>query len=64
MSILKPSWPKPNNIQAFTTLRDTNFFELIDNKKNTVFWIEQEHGINILPANHTNLTPKADGSFE
>ena len=63
MNILKPNWPTPNNIQAFTTLRDTNFFEFIDNKKNTIFWIEQEHGSNILPANHTNLTPKADGSF-
>jgi len=63
MNILNPTWPKPNNIQAFTTLRNANLSEFINTKKNIVFELKQEHGINILPANNLNLTPKADGSF-
>ena len=63
MNVLKPNWPQPNNIQAFTTLRNTNLSDFIDPKKNIVFEIKQEHKINILPANNLNLIPIADGSF-
>lgn len=61
-NIIKPNWPATNNINAFVTLKNCNVLDVIDNKKNTVFWLEQEHGINILPASNLNK-PKADGSF-
>jgi len=63
MNILKPHWPQPKNIQAFTTLKECKIEDL--NLPTNKFLITQEHGINILPAtNYTsNLPVTADGSY-
>lgn len=66
MNTLNFNWPKPKNINALTTLKscDINNLDLLNNKKYTVFFInQQEHGINILPANTENSIPIADGSY-
>ncbi len=64
MKALHPSWPQPNNIHAFTTLKNCGFEDLnLINTSNIPFWLEQEHGVNILSANNTSTTVKADGSF-
>ncbi len=62
MNIIKPTWPQPSNIHAFTTLKNCNIEDL--NLPNNKFLITQEHGINILSAQiDLPQPPIADGSY-
>lgn len=64
MNIIKPNWPHPKNIQALTTLKNCNINDPNLHLPNNKFWIQQNHGINILQATAvTTEIPVADGSY-
>ena len=71
---IKPHWPAPKNIMAFTTKRIMGNFKLLTNRKRLhqelnlpaePFWLKQEHTNTVihLKPNITTIEPIADASF-
>ena len=71
---IKPNWPAPKNIKAFTTTRDA-WGELYNNKfdidklmqiyqlPNFPTWLDEIHGIDVIEATPQNAGQKADASY-
>lgn len=58
---LKASWPAPQNIIAFTTLRDTTLGDL--QLPDTPILLNQVHGNNVVCIDDVNQTLDADGAI-
>jgi YfiH family protein len=77
MKTVKPDWPAPANVQAFTTLRQTWGFPNTDYKcpvvredltsalslPNNPIWLNQVHGNQVVEAAASSLNADADASF-
>lgn len=70
--VIKPNWPAPKNIQAYTTLKSMPFKKSYENRSQLIealrlpsepIWLTQAHTNIVLPAIPENRDQKADASF-
>lgn len=70
MKYIKPEWPAPSHIKAFTTVRDgwisrekgTSLKDTLELPDEPV-WLNQKHGTNVVEAKLENTDQIADASF-
>lgn len=77
MNFIKPNWPAPKQIKAYTTLRTSWGDHALDPQSSASeqaltsllnlparpFWIKQTHGTDVVETNQQNIGVEADASY-